>query len=202
MNKNYILLAILLLILSGGLLLLPEKHYHAQISPETLMWDVVQPSRYVTSDQIAKMIIEKDPLLQIIDVRSEYDFAEFSLPGSINIPVDSIVTENANQILDIEDLNMVFVSDDDIKADQAWVLAKRLGHKNIYVMKGGLNGWISTIINPVPPAETASVTETDIYQFRKGASMYFTGAEISVDEPKQGFQITRRKKSSTVEGGC
>ncbi len=202
MNKNYILLAVLLLVLAGGLLLIPEKNNHPQLSPEDLMWDVVQPSKFVNTDQVAKMIIEKDPLLQIIDVRPDYDYAEFTLPGAINIPLDSIATPLADQILNTEDLNMVFISDDDIKADQAWVLAKRMGHNNIYVMKGGLNNWMSTIINPEPPSQSAPVTETELYEFRKGASMYFTGAEITISEPKQGVEITRRKKSTAVEGGC
>jgi hypothetical protein len=106
--------------------------------------------------------------------------------------------------LGIEDMNVVFFSNDDIKADQAWVIAKRMGFKSLYVMKGGLNCWIGTIIQPEMPAETASKEEFELYSFRKGASMFFTGADIStpVSGGEKSITVTRKKKGNVAEGGC
>lgn len=203
MNKNYIFLAALLIVLAGGILFLPEKTNYVEENPENLMWDIAQPTRYITTDQVAKMIIEKDPLLQLVDVRPDYDYEMFSLPGAYNIPLDSILTETSDIILDVEDVNTVLYSDDDLKADQAWVIAKRMGYKNIYVLKGGLNCWVRTIIQPKAPPETAPITEFELYQFRQGASIYFTGAEISTDSgEKKSLKITRKKKETVAEGGC
>ncbi len=203
MNKNYIILFGILVVLSGGLLFLPEKNNYVEESPENLMWDIAQPTRYISTDQVAKMIIEKDPLFQLVDVRLDYDFEAFTLPKAYNIPIDSIITADASDILDIDDINTIFFSDDDIKADQAWVIAKRMGYKNVYVMKGGLNCWIRTIIQPEAPPETAPITEFELYDFRKGASSYFTGAEISIDSDiKKSVNIKRRKKENVAEGGC
>ncbi len=203
MNRNYLLLTALLIILSGGLLFLPEKSDINRENPEDLMWDIVQPTRYLSTDKVAKMIIEKDPLLLLIDVREDYEFEEFTLPGAVNVPFDSILTDYADEILSIEDVNTVLISNDDIRADQAWVIAKRLGYKNIYVMKGGLNCWITTIIQPVEPAETSPITEFELYKFRLGASAYFTGAEIPEESgEKKKLNVTRRKKETVVEGGC
>lgn len=204
MNKNYIILAVLFLILAGGLLFLPERANYKQIKPEDLMRDIVQTTRYLTTDQVAQMIIEADPTLELIDVRNEYDYFEYSLPGALNVPLDSIMAEDYQGYLDIEDMNVVFFCNDDIKADQAWVIAKRMGYKSMYVMKGGLNCWIRTIIQPEMPAETASLEEFELYGFRKGASMYFTGAEISTPDISGGnaVKVTRKKKASVAEGGC
>lgn len=204
MNRNYIILAILFLILASGLLLLPERENYKQISPGELMRDVVQNTRYLTTDQVAQMIIEGDPTLELVDVRNEGDYFEYSLPRAINVPLDSILAEDYIGYFGIEDMNVVFFSNDDIKADQAWVIAKRMGYKSIYVMKGGLNCWIKTIIQPQSPAETASKEEFELYDFRKGASMYFTGAEISAptSDGEQAVTVKRKKKSSVAEGGC
>lgn len=204
MNRNYIILAILFLILASGLLLLPERENYKQISPGELMRDVVQNTRYLTTDQVAQMIIEGDPTLELVDVRNEGDYFEYSLPRAINVPLDSILAEDYTGYFGIEDMNVVFFSNDDIKADQAWVIAKRMGYKSIYVMKGGLNCWIKTIIQPQSPAETASKEEFELYDFRKGASMYFTGAEISApaSDGEQAVTVKRKKKSSVAEGGC
>ncbi len=193
-----------MLVLGGGLFLLPEKNNNKDVNPEEIMWSTVQSTRFITTDEVAKMIIENDPTLELIDVRSEDDYAEFSLEKAINIPLDSIATEDYQQYLGIKGLKAIFYSNDDIKADQAWVIAKRLGYKNIYVMKGGLNSWMTTIIEPVKPVETASSEEFELYGFRKGASIYFTGSNIETpgNDTKAVINVTRKKKQSVVEGGC
>lgn len=202
MNKNYIILATLLVVLAGGLLFLPEKYNYHQTSPEKLMWDIVNSSRFASTDGVANMIINDDPNLLLIDVRPTDDFSVFSLPGSLNLPIDSITTAYADDILSMENLIKIFISDDDIKADQVWILAARQGYKNIYVMKGGLNNWIRTIINPEAPAELSPPDEFELYEFRKAASNYFTGNESNMENPKKHLKVTRQKKQNIVEGGC
>lgn len=193
-----------MLVLAGGLFLIPQRNNIKDANPEDIMWSIVQPTRFVSTDAVAKMIIENDPTLELIDVRSEDDYADFSLEKAINIPLDSIANEDYQQYLGIKGLKAIFYSNDDIKADQAWVIAKRLGYKNIYVMKGGLNSWMTTIIDPVKPAETASSEEFELYGFRKGASIYFTGSNIetSSDATKAVINVKRKKKQSVAEGGC
>lgn len=204
MNKNYIILAILFIALAGGYFLLPERENVKQIKPEELMRDIIESSRYVTTDQVAQMIIEGDPTIMLIDVRNEYDHIEYSLPKAVNIPLDSILLKEYQDYLGIEDMNVVFFSNDDIIADQAWVIAKRMGYGSLYVMKGGLNCWIRTIIKPEMPKESASKEAFELYDLRRGASMYFTGADISTPAAEGGTAVSvkRKKKSSVAEGGC
>ncbi len=204
MNKNYIYLTLLLIVLAGGLFFLPERQNEKHVDPETLMRDIVQPTRYVSTDQVARLIIEGDPTLLLVDVRSVDEYDAFSLQGAANIPMDSIMVESYQEYLGMEDMVVVFYGDDDIKADQTWVLAKRLGYNSTYVMKGGLNCWMRTIIKPERPANTASKSDFELYEFRKGARMYFTGAEISMEEDgnRQAVNVKRKKKAAVAEGGC
>ena len=204
MNKNYLFLALLMILLAGSLLLLPDRKNYSQIKPETLLWDIIQPTRYVTTDQVAKMIIEQDPTLELIDVRDTAAFNAFSLPNAVNIPLDSLLSPNYADYLGIEDMNAVFYGNDDILADQAWVIAKRMNYPGIYVMKGGLNCWVKTIIRPSPPPETASLQEFDLYDFRKGASMYFTGTTVTAPktDTKAKVVVRRKKKTKATAGGC
>lgn len=204
MNRNYIYLSILILILSAGVFFLPERDNNQHISPEELMLQIMQPTHYISTDAVAEMIIEKDPTLELIDVRPIDEYNEFSLQNAYNLPLDSIMAEGYQDYLGIEDLNAVFYSNDDIKADQAWVIAKRLGYNSIYVMKGGLNCWIRTIIQPERPEETASSEDIELYNFRRGASQYFSGVEIEIasDDSKSGVNVVRKKKKVVAEGGC
>jgi len=203
MNRNYILLTILMLILAIGTLFLINPKELKQIEPQELLREIIQPTRYVTTDQVAKMIIQKDPSLELIDVRSTEDFNKFSLPNSINIPLDSLFDSNNLTSFGIHGTKVVFISNDDIQADQAWILTKRLGYNSTYVMTGGLNRWIETIIQPTKPSEDESHTAFETYSLRKGAQLYFTGTkEEPLEVSKAKVDVVRRKKTSAAAGGC
>lgn len=203
MNRNYIILTFIMLGLAFGSLFLVHSKKSKQIEPQKLLWDIVRPTRYVTTDQVAKMIIGKDPSLELIDVRSNVDYNKFTLPNAINIPLDSLITASAQSYFGIPGMQAVLFSNDDIVSDQAWVLLRRLGFKKIYVMKGGLNLWMNTIIRPPVPAQTDPSTAFDQYKFRKGAQMYFTGAQPDVSSVKKVKVVFKRKKKTKVaSGGC
>ena len=139
MNRNYIFLTLLMLVLAVGTLVIKKANEPKQIEPQQLLYELTQPTRYVSTDQVAKMLISSDPSLEIIDVRSPEEFQKFSLPRAINVPIDSLINKDNLMYLGIPGIKVVFVSDDDIMADQSWVLTKRLGFNSTYVMKGGLN---------------------------------------------------------------
>ena len=203
MNKNYIYLTILMLVLAVGTLLVKKQGELKQIEPEVLLKELVQPTRYVTTDQVAKMIIQGDPSLEMIDVRNANEFEKFALPRSINIPLDSLLNKSSLQYFGIPGTRVVFIGNDDIASDKAWVLTKRLGFNRTYVMKGGLNRWMKTIIDPQEPAEEAPYTAMETYQFRKGAQIYFTGAKTETVAPtKMKVEVKRRKKTHVAAGGC
>jgi len=202
MNKNYLFLAGLMIVLAAGLLVLPERENYVQIAPEDLMWDAVQQTKFFNVDQVAGMIINNDPTLMLVDVRGQKDFNEFSLKNSINIPLDSLLSPNYEDYLGIEDMNVVFYANDNIKADRAWVIGRRMGYHNLYIMEGGLNSWINCIIKPQKPDEAQPSSAFAQYEFRKGASIYFTGAELKTADKKNSVKVVKRKKGSAVAGGC
>jgi rhodanese-related sulfurtransferase len=203
MNRNYILLTILMLLLAFGTFFLMKPKELKQIDPQELLREIIQPTRYVTTDQVAKMIIQKDPSLELVDVRSAEEFEKFALPNSVNVPLDSLLTNTGLSYFGIPGTKVVFIGNDDIKPDQAWVLTKRLGFNSTYVMTGGLNHWIETIIQPQKPSEDEPYTAFETYEFRKGAQMYFTGAIAEPQEvSKVKVDVTKRKKSTVAHGGC
>ncbi len=193
-----------MLVLAAGTWLLKKPSEFKQIKPDDLLWEMIQPTRYVTTDQVAKMIIQKDPSLELIDVRSANEYNEFTLPNAIHIPLDSILNSANTIYFGIKGMNVVFISNDDIKADQAWVISKRLGYKSMYVMKGGLNRWYETILDPQQPPETAPKKDFELFAFRKGAQLYFTGAEVETTstQKKDKIVIQRKRKAPVASGGC
>ncbi len=104
-----------------------------------------------------------------------------------------------------EGVDVVLYSNSDLHAEQAWILASRMGFENLYVLKGGLNQWFKDIMQPTAPAETASSEEFDLYSFRKAARQHFGGGgviETGSDQPKAEVTVVKRKKKAAAEGGC
>jgi rhodanese-related sulfurtransferase len=204
MNKAYYTLAVFLLLLGIGLIILPDREHPDEASPRELLSDLRNPSRFISTDKVAEMIIDQDPTLILVDVRDMYDYLDYSLPGAHSIPLEEVLMYNWVDSLAYNQSTVVLFSNSDILADQAWMLLTRENRKNIHVMKGGLNCWFETISQPSPPAETADDEEIDLYQFRKGASIYFTGgaAPIEMEAGTEAVIVKRKNKTQVVEGGC
>jgi len=116
-----------------------------------------------------------------------------------------MLNEEYTDMLDPTTQDIIFFSNSDIYAEQAWIVAARYGFTNIYIMKGGLNCWVETIMKPVPPPSTASNYEIDLYEFRRGACTYFAGGNTIIqsdDSKAKPVVVKRRKKKSVAAGGC
>jgi rhodanese-related sulfurtransferase len=206
MNKNYIFLTVLAIFIGFGILLMPEKKTDNQIDPKLLLNAIDDPSRFLSSDVITDRLVKKDPSMVLIDVRSADQFNSFAIPGAINIPLDSILSESATAILGNKDIDKVFYSNADLQADQAWILCKRTGYQTIYILKGGVNYWFNTIVKTELPAESEPIEVMELYQFRRAACQYFFGSKEtgvsneSLSGPKK--TVTTIKKEATSGGGC
>jgi len=204
MNRTYVVLAVVLVLLGAGLFYFQGKPFVMEVPPKALLNDINENTRYVSVDELAERLINGDPSVQLIDVRDPYDFMDFALPGAENMPLPEMLLEEYIQMLDAYGKDFIFYSNGDIQANQAWAIAHRMEYKNLYVLKGGVNCWFETIIQPKAPVESEPQEAIDLYQFRLGAKQYFTGggADIETAAPAEGIEFTRKKKTSAVEGGC
>ncbi|MEN8250254.1 MAG: rhodanese-like domain-containing protein [Bacteroidota bacterium] len=204
MPKRYIFLSILLVVVAFGLTQLPEKGEKIPVKPEQMLLEANDQSRYLSTHFIAKRLIERDPSLLLIDVRTIYENEEYSIPGSFSIPLEEITNPDWEGYIDQDAMDIVFYSNSDIYADQAWMLSAQKGYKNLYVMKGGLNEWFRTIIKPTPPDETSSSEAFELYSFERAASIYFGGSSAgaaSAPVAKKNV-VVRKKEKKAAEGGC
>lgn len=218
LSFRYIILSTVLLVLAGGLVLLPKYEKHVGISPEELLSNAISPERYINTDELADRIINRDPSLLLIDVRDENDFKKYSLPNAVNIPLKNIFEVDSEPYLNQDQYDVILFSNDNFYSDQAWVLCNRKNYKNLHVLKGGINNWFNTIINPKQPTENMASNAFELYSFRKAASMYFgvaypkkiqkqpvvskNNAKTSTPNVPKTVIPTMKKKKMPVEGGC
>ncbi len=161
---------------------------------------------YYSPEEVADIIVQKDPEFQLIDIRPQDEYEKFSLPGAINIPLTDILSEEYRDILNQDVKRNILFSNGTVDATKAWMIMSQLGWENNYVMEGGLNYWAEVIMNPIPPASTSPNEEISKYQFRKAANGALSG-EAAVEEnapaaPVAKPPIIKRPQRKRVEGGC
>ncbi|NNK82029.1 MAG: rhodanese-like domain-containing protein [Flavobacteriaceae bacterium] len=214
-SKSYRILAVIFILLAGGLVLLPKIKQFDGIKPEHYLANAISEERYISTDELADRIINQDPSILLIDVRDSISYYSYAIPNAINIPLEKIFTDDFSGYIDQDQYDLVFYSNDNFLADQVWLLCNRLGYKNQKVLRGGINTWFNTIINPKKPDEKMSQLDFELYDFRKAASMYFGVAySQKVEEPRVDVKSTlkvkepkviipkKKKKKMPVEGGC
>mgnify|MGYP003563128774 CR=1 FL=1 len=161
---------------------------------------------YYSAEEVAKLIIEDDPTIQLIDVRTPDEFEKYSLPGAINIPVSDLLSDEFRDYLDQDVVYNIFYSNGNTNSLKAWMIARQLGWENNYVLQGGLNYWADAILAPSEPASTLANDEIARYEFRKGAQQALAGggtitsSDTEKTPPKP--PVKRKPKKKRVQGGC
>ena len=103
--------------------------------------------RQISMDEAIAMMEEKNDYI-ILDVRTPEEFAEKHIPDAINIPNETIGTEEIPELPDKEQLILAYCRSGN-RSKQASEKLVRLGYTNI-VEFGGINDW---------PGETVSDSE-------------------------------------------
>lgn len=157
------------------------------------------PVKIMTCDELAFRLIDDDPDLQIIDVRTQKEFNDMSLPKSTNFTLQNLFEKDANKLLSIKHKKNVFIDDDEIGSRRAVVLAGDLGYKNIYALAGGLNKFKADILNSKLPDVIKTTEEADTYRFRTKASQEIP---VLIKENKLKKAGVEKKQVKRIVGGC
>ena len=94
--------------------------------------------RQVNMDEAITMIEEESSYI-ILDVRTPEEFADKHIPGAVNIPNETIGTEEIPELPDKDQLILVYCRSGN-RSKQASEKLAALGYTNI-VEFGGINDW-------------------------------------------------------------
>lgn len=178
-----------------------------KLTADELLTEVNTKSQYVAPELVADMIIQKDPSLQLIDVRSPAEFEKYSLPGAINIPLSDLLSEEHADILNQDTKMNIMYSNSTLAANEAWMITRQLGFSNNFVLEGGLNYWFEAILNPQKPVSTSPDEEFARYDFRVSASQALGGGSAvqpAVNQSDAGVKpvVKPAAKKKKAAGGC
>lgn len=206
MKKKYLLGIVIFMVLGSIIAFTSVKtQEYEETKPDQLFLDLIESTRFFTVEEVAQMIISQDPSIQLVDVRDSSFYHKFTLNGAINMPLKDLLNPENKVYLNQGVYKTIFFSNGTSDADVAWMISNRMGYKNTYVMLGGLNTWVDHILQPKYHSVIWDKVDDQMYQYRKGASIYFGGEAIdandAADQIKAKKPVIRRKKKE-VEGGC
>lgn len=212
MGRNYIILIIVAVALAIGILFMDKTGKSAEVdttSTEASITDsLIDPSRFITVDEVTKRIIQNDPGIMLIDLRPEDQYKSFSLPGAINMPIDSLLTNSSQQLLDIPGMDKVLFSDSNTAPYKALQFCEKQQFKSVFILEGGINEWRSQIVDLKEPSPSAPQEEIDNYSMQLGANQYFYGKKDEASTGKKDLKLNRpmpvirTKTKAKAGGGC
>ncbi|MEL7207626.1 MAG: rhodanese-like domain-containing protein, partial [Actinomycetota bacterium] len=88
-----------------------------------------------------RQLIQDDPLVRILDVRTGGEFESIHIPGSFNVPLDTL-QEHATDLADV-DHPVVLVCQSGGRATQAHDSLRGAGKHTLHILEGGMNAWVA-----------------------------------------------------------
>ncbi|MCL4306225.1 YeeE/YedE family protein [bacterium] len=151
---------------------------------------------FMTADELAFRIIDREPNIQIVDVRDSAAFNSFALPGAMNIQVRNLFDKEWNRLFARRHVKKVLVAEHESDAIAAYHVLDELGYSNLAVLQGGLPLFKQDILSE--STHEAVPLHEDVAEFRMSARETIN----KLIEQERQKPPAVEKKPKKVIGGC
>jgi rhodanese-related sulfurtransferase len=178
-------------------------------------WQRVAPSKQAVIDERQVQIHPGELLalmhdhalkLVLVDVRPEADFNLFHIAEAVNVQSEDLA--GAAREWQLEPANTVFVvmSNGEAAATEAWKVLVAESVANVYVLEGGVNGWLDVFARDDPRITPLATGGTDAlrYAFQAALGAAYPAAEPDPASFELKFtpKVELELKRGPVGGGC
>jgi rhodanese-related sulfurtransferase len=155
----------------GALALFSVPHRGPVVMLDTreLAQIVEQEVDHVTPTELAAWIVQGRSDYRLVDLRAAADYAAYHIPTAENVTVAALPEFPFQR-----NEKIVLYSDGGIHAAQAWMLMQAQGHRAVYTVLGGLEGWKDDVLYPALPAQASGV-ERARFERAAALSRFFGG---------------------------
>ncbi len=185
LNKKLALIAIslgLIALIAGD----PYGGTTIKVNEKSIALSTVNNSDKVSANELADWIIKNKSDYELIDLRNEEKFNEYSIPNARNIPLVQIPSSDL-----LRNQKIILFSDDNLEAAQGWFILKSKNYKGVYILDGGLNAWKEKILFPKAPVN-ASKDQLAEFEKMKEIAKFFGGqaqTDNSIEQTKQEIKL-------------
>jgi rhodanese-related sulfurtransferase len=138
----------------------------------------------VTARELAEWIRSGRPGLRVLDARSDSAFDVYHIPSAERMPASGAAPSMpaANETL-------VLYEDEGAPDSQTLARLRARGHERVYVLRGGLLGWMTDVMRPVVAGDSAVHVAA--------LSRYFGGMPRAATEDDEGATVRTPKRASS-----
>lgn len=193
----------LLIVFAAIAWIMPDRRRSlSELSPSQMIEILKSGDQFLSCDRVAGYIVNENPAIQLVDIRSSAEFLSSHIPGSVNIPFKEILNPDWSGYLDDPSRTAILYSNGTTLASEAWVLCTQVGYPNIKVMQGGMNEWYDVVMESEFSGQRITAAENAIFEVRYKARDFFTTMNSLPDSLKTVFLEVKKKKEAELVGGC
>ncbi len=164
-----------------------------KFNEKDLALSTIGNSDKISVNDLADWIIKDKADFELIDLRSEEKYNEYTIPNSQCIPLTQL---SSSELL--RNQKIILFSDDDIASSQAWFILKSKDYKGVYILDGGLNAWKEKVLFPKAPINGGK-DELASFEKMKEVAKYFGGQaqnDSSLSDSKPEIKLPASKTSN------
>lgn len=154
--------------------------------------------------EILDIVEGKIDTCMLIDLRTNFEFAQGTIPGSENISsVELLNEENIDRLEEIKDkgICVIVFANNQLEANAPWMVLRNLGFDNIKILLGGYQyyeQWADNLGDSY--GDDAYLLGTPKVDYKEFA--HADNVKIESNASKTSLKIIRKKKKTAVAGGC
>lgn len=203
-KKTLIAFVIFAVVIIAGLITLSGPRLNYSLSPEETIELVAWDEGFVFPYELEDVLVGAVDTVIIVDIRNTFEFSRGHIPGSENISaVELISEENIKRLKKLRDegVKVVIYGETLLQANGPYMVLRQIGFDNVSALMGGYNYYANWKDNLADSYADDGYLEgaPDFDYSEEAANVNF---DVGGDSEKQSLNITRRKKSTVVEGGC
>jgi len=155
-------------------------------------------AKEITADKLAMELTSNYYKINLIDVRSPLKFKEYHLPLAINIPLDSMLNREWQKYFSQKYKTNVFYADSPIEARKAYIIAKKSGQADCFILRESTSGFKQIIVDAKVSDTLHSKEQQQLQQFRAENARIIFDLDIRLKKQLE----PEKKVTKKVKGGC
>ena len=197
-TRKHIAAGVAVLALGVVFIFLPDRKTHIINKVTDPKYVATHPIAFMEVDELAFRIVDHEPNIRVIDVRTAESYAKVALPGSYNAAIRDLFGKDWSTLISQRHVKKVLVGNTQAEEETAYFLLQELGYENLSILRGGFDAFDKTILNPSPFVSTGSRWDGDVNMFRQKAHQDIV--KMIDDDKKKG--TAQPKKAKKIQGGC
>jgi rhodanese-related sulfurtransferase len=156
------------------------------------------PAATMDVDELAFRVVDRDPRIRIIDIRTPGAFGRLALPGSQNLALREFFGKDAVALLAPKHVTKVVVGETESQERAAYLLLEALGYENLAVLRGGFGAFQATFLGPAVAPPEGGRWAADVARFREKARSDI----LQMIASSKAAGPKGPKKQKKIVGGC